>query len=89
MQNELADSERRSKAETQINRIRRAVSALDSQCEVIFDASPVPGTLRFRVENALHVPLIETSGNILIESLETTTNAELRDRLISLSNHRL
>jgi hypothetical protein len=85
----ISDVEKRRKAEAQIDRIRRIASGLESNCEVIFDGQPVPGTLRFRVETPAHVRLIESSGNIAIEDLESWTDEQLQERLVALSNHRL
>jgi hypothetical protein len=85
----ISDIEYRKRSERQMNKIRAAVAGNWPALIVVFDAAPVTGTLRFRVETVDHVPVIESSGNLAFDELEKWTDEELPDVPASLSGGRL
>jgi hypothetical protein len=73
----------------QMDRIDSAISAIRPGLEVVYDAVPVPGTLRFRVKTQSDVPIIETSGNLWLDHLESLSDEQLRELLERLAGGRL
>ena len=85
---EMNALETRQQAARQMERVRRVTTVRNPHFFLIFDAQPVNGTLRFRLETDSHVQIIETSGNIPVQQLQKWSDEELYDLLVRLSGGR-
>jgi hypothetical protein len=77
------------KAVIQLRRVEVMIGEMRPGLRFVSDPTPVPGTVRFRVISPTGIPIIETSGHLEIEKLESWSDEELRAAILSLSAGRL
>lgn len=84
----VADPELMKRITTQIERIKSTVAQRRTGLVLIFDPNPLPSTVRFRVISDGNIPIIESSGHLRLDELESWSDERLCEALISLGGGR-